>query len=323
MRPSGRSHCAHVALFVRRFGARAREGPRRWPRSSPPGGTARPLRMAGRVRCARFVSTTRVAIPRVDEPSGPSEWVSATLSRVSPVGSPSGEPRSGSGIPIGASGTARDAEPPAGSPAVDTAGAEQLLQLVDGLLCSVAFGRQSWNRGPFGGCPCRTGFPGTSRAPTAPSGVSGHRAGVVTTGRELGGVRARLGRCSRSALRSAALGSRGRGSGVAEDVRSRWLRSAGEAFEARRAPVTGVLPRSRPRCRRRSGFGRGSGEVGVGGSGAIGTSRFGGSPRVGAFGSRAAVQRTAVNDPELASCGSRGSGAGQGARTAGRYGHTL
>jgi hypothetical protein len=57
------------------------------------------------------------------------------------------------GNPSGAFGLVRGVEPPAGSPADDTGGVEQLLQLVDGLLNSVASGRLRWNRGPFGGCP--------------------------------------------------------------------------------------------------------------------------------------------------------------------------
>jgi hypothetical protein len=75
------------------------------------------------------------------------------LARFLWFGPPSGVPAPRGGDPIGTFGLVRGAEPPAGSPADDTAGVEQLLQIVDGLINSVASGRLRWNRDPFGGCP--------------------------------------------------------------------------------------------------------------------------------------------------------------------------
>lgn len=112
-----------------------------------------PSLTASRVRSVRVASTTRVATPVLMGLRVHLAGERDALARFSRLGPPSGGSVSRDGDPSGAFGRARGAEPPAGSPADDTAGVEQLLQLVDGLLNSVASGRLRWNRGPFGGCP--------------------------------------------------------------------------------------------------------------------------------------------------------------------------
>jgi hypothetical protein len=143
---------------------------------------------------------------------------------------------------------------------------------------------------------------GTSRVPTALLAWTVIALGWQTASRGLDGVRARLGGCSRSALRRATSVA-SRGAGCREVAKAHRLRLVGGGLDAERVPVLDVYPEADRVVGGEAVSAVNPAQARWAGSVAIGSSRFrAGRLRVGAFGFRASVQRTAVNGRGSALC---------------------